>query len=343
MKFDKSRILTAAGVVLVAAVVLSAVFPSCKKEGGTARPLADLKGVPRLMTTGTGSVNGLARSAKMAAPRMVEEAAVTYDAVAEMESDAGVNFAALNQMAAKPDSPTPANPSTGSESATQTKKLIRTGNVNLEVESLAQTMNAVNEWVKSFGGYISNTNESSRNLYVTAHVPADKFDEAMNQTGNFGKIVSKNVNSRDVTEQYYDLSGRLETQKTLLEKMQGYLKNAKNMDEILRIESKISSVTNEIESMTGRLKRLSNQIDFAEISLSATLPVNQSESGFILPDTKSEFREFIGNILAFFSHFIFAVLAIVIYGIPLVLLLLGLYWIAFGKIGLVKKLFNKIK
>jgi len=165
----------------------------------------------------------------------------------------------------------------------------------------------------------------------------------MKTSSRIGKIVSKSVNSRDVTEEFYDLDTRLSTRRILLERLQTYLKQAKDVKDMIEIESKINDVTTEMERMQGRLNRLTEQIDYSEIDIYAKLPVNRTEEGFILPDTKSQFREFCKNILNFFSNFLFVVLYIIIYGVPSVLMIFLLYWLCFGKIGLLRKLFAKIR
>lgn len=227
---------------------------------------------------------------------------------------------------------------------TQTdQKLIRTGSINLEVNSLATTRTAAEKWVKQFGGYISDSSEDSHTLTITAHIPSARFDDAMSASTQIGKITSKTVNSQDVTEQYYDLDTRLATKRILLERLNTYLKRATSVKDMLDIESRINDVTSDIESMQGQLNRLSKQIDYSQIAISAMLPVNHTEEGFILPDTKSQFRTFCGNILNFFSNFLFFILYVIIYGIPIVCVILLLYWLCLGKVGLLRNLFNKIR
>lgn len=223
------------------------------------------------------------------------------------------------------------------------KKIIRNGNIGLEVESLSDALSQIENWVSSFGGYISSSDEGSSYLNVRAHIPENRFDEAMEITGNFGKLIYKNVSSRDVTDQYYDIDTRLKNKRLLLEKLQGYLKDAKNITEIMQVESKIENCTSEIESLQGQLNRLSKEISYSEIYINANLPNNYSESGFILPDTKSQFREFISNIIDFSMGYIWSILYILTGGTLCVLLAAFLFWLCFGKLGLVKKLFRKLK
>ena len=221
-------------------------------------------------------------------------------------------------------------------------KLIRTGEVSIQVQSLSDTRAATESWVKSFGGYISNSSETSRSLSITVRIPSVNFDDAMSQASGMGKLVNKQINSNDVTEQFYDLQGRIATKQILLERYQNYLREATKINDILDVEARINEVTSDLESMRGRMNRLSSQIDFSTIHISASLPPKQTEQGFVLPDTKSQFITLIGNIAGFFNALLFIVLYIAIFSVPIVLLAAVFWWLTFGKIGLVRRLFSRI-
>ena len=125
--------------------------------------------------------------------------------------------------------------------------------------------NKIAEWLKGFDGYISNTWTNRNRLTITAKVPANRFEEAMNSTGNFGILNSRSISTDDVTENFYDLETRLNTRKILQQKLSGYLKDAKNISDLLEIERQLNNVTSEIESMEKQFRRLSNQIEFSTI------------------------------------------------------------------------------
>lgn len=229
-------------------------------------------------------------------------------------------------------------------SLSENRKLIRTGNIRFEVSSLAETKAAVEAWAKRFGGYVSDFSEDGRSLGMTVHIPSSAFDDAMSSSGTIGKIVSKSADSVDVTDRFYDLDSRLATRRVLLERLQSYLREAKNMKDMLEIETKINDVTAEIEQMQGQFNRLSEQIDYSEIYIEANLPYNHAEDrGFIFPDLKSAFIEFCETVVGFFANFIFVILYIIIFGIPILCVAFLLYWICFGKIGVLRKLFEKIR
>ena len=230
-----------------------------------------------------------------------------------------------------------------SSETTQGRKIIKTGSLSYEVKNLSETEEKIAAWLEGFGGYIADTWTNRNNMNVTVKVPSSSFEDAMNSTGDFGELLSRSISTEDVSENYYDLETRLETRKILQEKLESYLAGAKSISDLLEIERQLNDVTSELESMEKQFRRLSNQIDFSTISISCRLPANTTEAGFETPDFLQGLKDFGYNALQFLCNFGLGILYIILVGVPSVLLIALLYWLCFGKIGLVRKLFNKLK
>ena len=231
----------------------------------------------------------------------------------------------------------------GDVEATQERKIIKTGSLSFEVKNLSETEEKIAAWLEGFGGYIADTWTNRNNMNVTVKVPASSFEDAMNSTGDFGELLSRSISTEDVSENYYDLETRLETRRILQAKLESYLAGAKSISDLLEIERQLNDVTSELESMEKQFRRLSNQVDFSTISISCRLPANTTEAGFETPDFLQGLKDFGYNALQFLCNFGLGILYIILVGVPSVLLIALLYWLCFGKIGLVRKLFNKLK
>lgn len=227
--------------------------------------------------------------------------------------------------------------------ATLQRKLILTGYAGIEVDSISDMDSKIDQWVKSYGGYVAYSDWNERSFTATVKIPSDRFYDAMNSAGQFGKVKNHNIGTNDVTDEYYDLESRIETKKILRDNLKGYLKKADNLKDMLEVERQLNEVESELESIQGRMKRLSNQIDFSTINLNFNLPLGQTEEGFNFPDYGEGFREFAENFFAFLKSFFFGVLYIVVFGTPLVGLFLLLFWLLFGKVGIIRKLFTKLR
>ena len=225
----------------------------------------------------------------------------------------------------------------------QERKLIRNGNITLEVQNLSAAETAAERWAKEFGGYIASSSTSPKNAYFTVRIPSSNFDAAMETAGTFGTVKNRGVYTEDVSEQFYDTKTRLETRKVLRDKLNSYLRQATNMQDILKIERELNSVQSEIESMEGRLKRLNDQIDFSTISISFVLPYATTDQGFEFPEVSESIRRFFACLVAFYGGYIAVICYAVICGIGVIAALAFFYWLLLGKIGLLRILFEKIR
>ena len=111
---------------------------------------------------------------------------------------------------------------------------------------------------------------------------------------------------------------------------------------MLQIEKELNNALSEIESMEGRLKRLSGQIEFSSVDISLVLPYRTTDEGFVWPDIPQGFRKLISNILDFFVGFFQILLYIVIFGVPIICVVAFFYWLLIGKKGLLIKHFKKL-
>jgi hypothetical protein len=152
------------------------------------------------------------------------------------------------------------------------KKIIKDGRIGLKVTDLEKTKTRIDTLVRSFGGYYANENfnntdwESSYNLKI--RLPFSNFEKfiAVVESG-IGEILYKGIDARDVTDQFIDLETRLETKRNYLQRYNDLLKQAKTIKEILDIEEKIRVLEEEIDSTTGRLKYLSDLVDYSTLDL----------------------------------------------------------------------------
>ncbi|MDE7139844.1 MAG: DUF4349 domain-containing protein, partial [Treponemataceae bacterium] len=64
---------------------------------------------------------------------------------------------------------------------------------------------------------------------------------------------------------------------------------------------------------------------------------------FVLPSIRTAAREFVGDVARFFVAFGFVALKVGVCGVPCVLFLMLLFWLSLGKVGLLRRLFARIR
>lgn len=161
------------------------------------------------------------------------------------------------------------------------QKIIRSAYLEYEVRQLDSSLARINRLIREQGAYISSENQyqSGNRLYysLTLRVPAVQFDrflEQVLQDGDIRHLKEKNINSRDVTEQFIDIEARLGTQRQALQRYRELLEKAETVSDMIAVEENIRRLEAEIESQEQRLQYLSRQVEMSEVRISIyqTLP-----------------------------------------------------------------------
>jgi hypothetical protein len=157
------------------------------------------------------------------------------------------------------------------------KKIIKDGRLGMEVQDLEKAKSKVDSLVKKYQGYYANeklTNTDSETAYnIKIRVPDSQFDNLIIdiEKGD-GEVKYKEIDARDVTEQFIDLETRLANKRSYLLKYKELLSQAKSVKDILEIEQNIRTIEEEIESTYGRLKYLSDLVDYSTLDLEISKP-----------------------------------------------------------------------
>jgi hypothetical protein len=161
------------------------------------------------------------------------------------------------------------------------KKIIKNASVNLEVKDYNSFYASLREKVRNLGGYIAQE-EQNQSTYkientMSIKVPVDQFDNAVVElTANAEKINEKKITSLDVTSEVVDTKARMEAKKKTRQRYMDLLGQAKNMEEILNVQSEINGIQEEIESAEGRVEYLTHSAVFSTINLTYYQVLNSS-------------------------------------------------------------------
>jgi hypothetical protein len=218
------------------------------------------------------------------------------------------------------------------------RKIVRHANVRVRVENLETAEISINDLMEKYGAYAASTSADENSRRYTIRVPSAVYKDFLAGTAVMGKVINRSESADDVTLRYYDLEGRLDTNKELLKTFQSYLGKAKNIEEILSVERRIAELQSEIDSTGKDLRRLANDVDYSTVELTVLGP-----AALVLyqyPTLPDRMKELFGGFGNFLSVLAVILIGIVVYGVPIALLLLFFIWLLFGKIGLFKKLWR---
>ncbi|HUT65760.1 MAG TPA: DUF4349 domain-containing protein [Spirochaetota bacterium] len=170
---------------------------------------------------------------------------------------------AEKKAAAESDQPSPLPAPKQPAVTAEERKRVYSGYCKLGVDSVEKRTEEVFEIAESFGGWI----EQAAGNIVIVRIPAERFEEAFNRVLDIGRLIDKSIETQDVTEQYLDLSARLELARGTRERLYRLLERTDDVKERLRILREIRRLTDEIEEIQARFNLLKEQIAFSAITV----------------------------------------------------------------------------
>ena len=155
------------------------------------------------------------------------------------------------------------------------RKIIERIGLSVQTKAFDTLMADIDARVDEFGGYIESSNIQGngfdscggRDACVVIRIPADKSDAFVNFVSENSAVVSKNVDTEDVTLQYVDVESRINVlllEKTQLEQL---LSEAVTMEDIIYVQDRLMDVIYELESAQSQLRTYDNLIDYTTITL----------------------------------------------------------------------------
>ena len=170
------------------------------------------------------------------------------------------------------------------------KKIIKTATLKLEIPDFKAYAETVHKTIKQYGGYVAqeeqNLSDEKSETTITIKVPVDQFETMMDQLPvQSAKVIERKITTEDVTGEVVDTKSRLEAKKQMRLKYLDFLKQSKNMEEVLQVQNEINNIQEEIESAVGRVNYLSHQASFSTINLTFYQPL----PGFKPTDSKPTF------------------------------------------------------
>ena len=158
----------------------------------------------------------------------------------------------------------------------ENQKLITTVNMQTETEDLDASLAYTEGKIAELGGYLESQNLYNGSSYashryrsanLTVRIPADKLDQFVDGVGASVNVVSKKVTTENVTLTYISVESRITALQTEQSRLLELLAQAKNMDDLLTIESRLTDVRYALEQYTSQLRVLENQVSYSTIHL----------------------------------------------------------------------------
>lgn len=153
------------------------------------------------------------------------------------------------------------------------RKIIYNATLWLETKQYDQASADLLEAASQAGAYVQSSESSgsaeqgNRSVYYTLRVPADHYSEFLNAAAQAANLIRRSESSQDVTAEYVDLEARLASLEQQRQRLDELAAQAESLEDLLAIESQRSEVQYQIESYTGQMNVLQDQISYSTVDV----------------------------------------------------------------------------
>lgn len=216
---------------------------------------------------------------------------------------------------------------------TQNRKIIEYIDLTVETKAFDKLIGDINAAVEKSGGYIESSKIDGNSYYGTdsrtaelkIRIPKTKQSDFSDFMAKNSNVVSRSVNTDDVTDRYIDTQSRIKALTIEKETLEKLLTQASGVSDTLTIYEKLTNVIAEIESYQGKLNQMDNLIDYTTF----TIYIDEVEKETNV-EKQNWFQKTWSGLLDSFSNFGNGILDFLYF----VIILLP-YWLVLGIIAVV--------
>lgn len=173
---------------------------------------------------------------------------------------------------------------TGTTQTSQTEvlppdqKLIRKVWIDAETENMDDLLTKVETRVSELAGYVEarevyhgNKNSASgRYASLTIRIPAKDLQLFLDTVGEQSNVTSTREETEDVTLSYVETESKKKALEAEYARLMELLAKAETMDDILKIESKLTEIRGQLEKLGSQLKLYDNLVSYSTVYLTIT-------------------------------------------------------------------------
>ena len=221
-----------------------------------------------ILMAGTLAVGcGGASKDTMSAASVTEETSADYGAYENAAvEEAWDDVAEAGAVTAASGIETPVNTS---------QKLIKTVTLNMETKEFDTLMTNIQDKVTETGGYTERSEVSgnsyygngNRSAWLSLRIPADKLDTFVTTVSGLGNVTNKSESVEDITLQYVDTESHKKALETEQARLLTLMEQAESMDDIIKIETRLSEIRYELQTYETTLRTYDNQVSYSTVNI----------------------------------------------------------------------------
>ena len=162
------------------------------------------------------------------------------------------------------------------------QRIIKTGEISLEVPNVTTALARVRAMAVDLGGYVGGSQAGTRDepATLTLRIPADTFEEALSRLHDLdGDVVVEATREQDVTSTIVDLEARLANLKASETQYRVLLGQAVKIEDILAVQTRLDGVRGQIEQLEAQHKEVTGLADLSTLNVTLIPTALQQAAG----------------------------------------------------------------
>ncbi|HEU0236244.1 MAG TPA: DUF4349 domain-containing protein [Candidatus Limnocylindrales bacterium] len=151
-------------------------------------------------------------------------------------------------------------------------KIIRTGQLQLQVADVADATARARAAIAEIGGYIGSSQISREgdDIYatVTYRIPSDRWDEGLEALRALAtEVLYEQTDAIEVTSQIVDLDARITNLRASERALQAIASEATRISDVLEVQARLTDVRGEIERLVAQKTGLEDQVGYGTLTV----------------------------------------------------------------------------
>jgi hypothetical protein len=150
------------------------------------------------------------------------------------------------------------------------QRIVKTGEITLEVEQVGAAIGRVRAMVQELGGYVGGSQAGTLDdrASLTVRIPADRFDDALASLHELdAEVVAETTREQDVTGQVVDLAARIDNLRASEASYRELVARAERVEDILAVQSRLDDVRGQIEQLQAQLDTVEGQAALSTLTI----------------------------------------------------------------------------
>lgn len=154
----------------------------------------------------------------------------------------------------------------------QNRVIVRTVDLGLIVDNVAQSADAVVGMTRRYGGWVVSSDRSrTHQASLSVRVAAELLDDfVLAVRGAAASVEYETSNSQDITDDFVDNQARLNGLRRTEERLLAFLQQAVNVEEALNVQAELARIQLQIEEIEGRLRFMQETAAYSLVNLRLT-------------------------------------------------------------------------